>query len=135
MTYTPVWNSWRSMKQRCNGTLGLAGDVYKDVSYCDEWEKFENFYADMGDRPEGTTLDRIDTHGDYEPSNCRWATPKQQCRNRTVNKLTDSDAAYIRFMRGVVPQRVLAERYGVSRPLVSLIQGGKSWAKEVSGDR
>lgn len=52
------------------------------VTVCDEWHIFENFLTDMGERPAGKTLDRIDPYGDYEPVNCRWATPKEQRRNQ-----------------------------------------------------
>lgn len=84
--HKPTWNSWVAMRHRCN-----SGDTERHRNYagrgitvCPRWDSYENFVSDMGERPEGTTLDRIDTDGDYTPSNCRWATPALQSRNRRV---------------------------------------------------
>jgi predicted GIY-YIG superfamily endonuclease len=88
-TYTRAFKSWDAMKQRCinpnNNSYSRYGAL--GVKVCDRWlESFENFYADMGDRPYGMTLDRYpDKHGNYEPGNCRWATPAQQQRNLRSN--------------------------------------------------
>lgn len=57
----------------------------KGIQVCERWMDFKNFLADMGHRPPGTTLDRIDTYGNYEPGNCRWATDKQQHNNKSSN--------------------------------------------------
>ena len=82
------------MKQRCNYEAGIAYEAYgaKGIKVCDRWmESFENFLEDMGERPKGMTLDRIDSSGDYEPGNCRWATKKQQDRNRKSTILVTRD--------------------------------------------
>ena len=88
MRGTPEYSAWQHMKQRCANPNNKDYDHYggRGISYCLAWDDFENFYADMGPRPEGCTLDRIDNEGDYEPGNCRWATQTQQVRNsrRTV---------------------------------------------------
>lgn len=81
---TPTYKSWASMKYRCGRET--SRNNYKNIHYCQRWEKFENFLEDMGVRPPGTSLDRIDPYGDYEPSNCRWADIFTQENNRTNNK-------------------------------------------------
>jgi hypothetical protein len=81
---TLTYNSWQAMKKRCfdpktNGYRYWGG---RGITICERWMQFENFLADMGERPEGTTLDRVDVNGNYESSNCRWATPIEQRANR-----------------------------------------------------
>jgi hypothetical protein len=81
---TPTYNSWRAMKQRC---LNKNHDKYYNygalgVKVCKSWLKFENFLKDVGARPKGKTLDRINPNGDYEYNNCRWASNKTQARNK-----------------------------------------------------
>ena len=76
------------MMQRCyiETVPNYASYGGRGIRVCERWHQFENFYKDMGDRPEGMSLDRIDNNGDYEPSNCRWTTFKTQHANRRNNR-------------------------------------------------
>ena len=77
--------TWYSMKQRCYNPNSAAYKNYggRGIKVCDKWLKsFEAFYDDMGTRPEGMSIDRINNDGNYEPSNCKWSTPKEQSSNR-----------------------------------------------------
>jgi hypothetical protein len=90
-TDSPTYRSWTSMYTRCNNSKAVQFKYYggKGIKICARWRRFENFLADMGIRPQGTSLDRIDNTKDYEPSNCRWASRSEQSRNRSMNvKLT-----------------------------------------------
>ena len=87
MIRTPTYNSWTSMKARC---LNTEDDNYKfygakGVVVCEQWLDFQKFLEDMGERPEGTSLDRINPFGNYEPENCRWADAKTQLQNTRRN--------------------------------------------------
>lgn len=80
---SPTYKSFCMMKTRCNNPNydGFADYGGRGIQVCSRWASFEAFLEDMGERPEGTTLDRIDVDGNYEPANCRWATVREQNRN------------------------------------------------------
>lgn len=87
MARKPTYISWSNMWQRCRNPKHPDHHNYggRGIKVCERWSSFENFLADMGERPVGRTLERMNTDGDYEPGNCRWATHREQMRNVRKN--------------------------------------------------
>ena len=119
------------MKMRCRAKAGSSYERYSSqgIDYCAEWENFKQFLADMGERPHGTTLDRIDPTKGYYKDNCRWATSTEQSRNRKNVRLCEADVAQIKkeLAAGTATQKELALRFGVKTHVVHAISSGRSW--------
>ena len=101
--WSPTYRSWMSMKDRCNNPHNVRYYRYGaiGVRVCKRWTEFENFLADMGVRPRGTTLGRIGDTGNYEPGNCEWQTPNEQGKKGEANKnakLTEEQVHCIRSL-------------------------------------
>jgi hypothetical protein len=113
MSETSTYHIWAAMKNRCTSPNDKYWDRYggRGITICDRWQKFENFYADMGGRPEGKQLDRIDNNKGYFPDNCRWATPRENASNQ--ERSVRIEMGYIRLSLSD-----LAELGNVSRPTI-----------------
>lgn len=109
MSQAPIYRLWVSMLDRCTRPNVPNYKSYggRGITVCPRWTVFENFYSDMGNRPDGMTLERKDNHGPYEPGNCHWASHQVQGRNRRNNRLIT--------VRGETkPLIVWCETYGLS---------------------
>lgn len=135
-TLTPgqkgAYKSWMAMRQRCKAHLLYAGKVH----ICERWNDFYAFLEDMGERPEGKSLDRFpNNHGHYEPGNCRWATQKEQIANseqvRGLENVTQKDADEIhrRFAAGE-SYKDLATEFGRSQVTIHRIAKGETHGPE-----
>lgn len=127
---TPVWYAWVSMRRRCMALPGAKNYAWygaRGITVCSRWESFENFYADMGIPPLGTSLDRIDGSKGYYPGNCRWATSSEQAHNSRVTKLSDADVLAIR--KDARPYKLIAQQYQISVGHVCKVRSGRFYAR------
>lgn len=113
---SPEYRTWRGMIERCSNPNAIGYKHYggRGIEVCDRWRKFENFLADMGERPADTSIDRIDVNGNYEPVNCRWATRSQQSRNKRPTK-RPARARPITWGGVTRPLRDWADALGINR--------------------
>lgn len=111
---TKEYGTWQSMLHRTRSKKAINWENYgaRGIKVCDRWLDFRNFIDDMGKAPSPKhSIDRIDVNGDYEPNNCRWATPKEQNNNKTNNKLLTYDGKTMNLTQW-------SERLGIDRMLV-----------------
>jgi hypothetical protein len=121
------YRSWYSMHYRCYSKKDISYSNYggRGVRVCRRWHSFENFLFDMGPRPVGCSIDRIDNDKGYSPDNCRWATRAEQNVNKRTTKLGEREVLAIRA--STEHPRVLAQRYGVSQAHVRGIRIRRTW--------
>jgi hypothetical protein len=140
----PLYRVWRGMIDRCRNPNAPNYCYYgeKGITVCDRWKSFDEFAKDMGERPDGTTLDRIDSNGNYCPENCRWATATEQSRNRswarnlTIYGLTMSVSAWSEIS-GIPSTTIIGrldkgvpEKLAVFTPSIKKGRGSANWGKK-----
>jgi hypothetical protein len=131
---SPEYTSWQQMKDRCYNKNAAGYKRYggRGIKVCKYWyDDFISFVKDMGRRPTRLhTLERVDNSKDYIPSNCKWATRKEQSHNRRSSVVTQQDVNDIRrdYATGLYSQRVLAEIYDISQQHVSSLVRRTRWA-------
>jgi len=121
-----TFNSWRGMVERCkpDNPYGKLG-----ISVCDRWRVFANFLADMGERPDGHEIDRIDSTGNYEPSNCQWKEARINRQRRRTIKLDDEKRRQILEMKEAgISHKSIALSLDVSKSCVTDFLSGTAWA-------
>lgn len=126
MCGTPEHNTWLQMKQRCNNPKSHAYKYYggRGIRVSDAWRNsFKTFITDMGRRPDGYSLDRIDPNGDYCKENCRWATRLQQANNTRDNRKVEWNGK-------VYGVRELSEKTGISQKLLAKRLFERGWEIE-----
>lgn len=133
MCKSRIYGIWSGMLQRCTNPRRDYYENYggRGIKVCPEWFSFDTFYADMCPTyVPGLSIDRIDNNGDYEPSNCRWATDTQQSRSNRNCKLNPQAVANIRSrLSSGVSKAELARVHGVSESLIRKIADRTIWVE------
>lgn len=103
-----IYRVWTSMRARCSNPNDASYHNYggRGIKVCERWNSFGNFFADMGNRPKGFDIDRLDNDKDYCPENCRWVSRRQNLLNTRITRM-------ITFNGETLPMRIWAERYGI----------------------
>lgn len=128
---TREYSTWRAMMDRCTNSNASAYSRYggRGIRVCKRWTTFANFFADMGQKPKGKSIDRINNDGHYTPSNCRWATPAQQSRNSSQAKLDGEKVREIkRRLADGEQQWKIGAAFHVDRGTIGKIARGERWA-------
>ena len=130
LTKTETYKVWQAMHQRCRNPRCRSYADYgaRGIDVCPEWESFEGFLSDMGMRPPGATLDRIDNNLGYSKQNCRWASVDLQNQNKRSTRLNAELVGQIRRrVNGGERARSIARELGVSEGTVSMVVNRHTW--------
>lgn len=122
------YNTWMGMKARCGNKNNHKWTRYgaRGIFVCDEWKKsFLCFYRDMGNRPHGMQLDRIDNDGPYSKENCRWVTPAINSRNSSTCRFKEQEIIYIRLSPKTNTE--IAKEFGCQRQTIGNIRKYRTW--------
>ena len=126
-----TYSSWQAMRARCGPSQRDNSDRYRDkgITVCEEWSSFDAFLRDMGERPDGKSLDRISNLKGYCKTNCKWSTANEQARNMSSVKLTLETATQVavRRLRGETCLSI-AQAFGICESLPREIVRGRIWA-------
>lgn len=132
MSHTPIYLVWQEMKQRVLNPKNKDYRIYGHLAIDPRWLVFKNFYDDMGDRPEGMTIERIDNDKGYSKENCKWETTTKQARHRRGVKLTEQNVRKIKELINAGNNiSMIANIFSVSENTIYHIKSGYRW-KEVA---
>jgi len=131
MCGTATYDSWASMKNRCNNPNDPSYKNYggRGIKVCERWQKFENFFEDMGVKPKKLTIERTDNDGNYGPENCTYATRQEQSRNSRNTKLDPLKVQVIKKLlaESQLKQAEIADIFKVGESTIWSIKKSKTW--------
>lgn len=127
----PIYGIWAGMRSRCRNPNARSWPNYggRGITFCSRWDSFDLFVQDMGQRPPGATLERIDNDGPYSPENCRWATRKEQARNRRIARYVMIEGLKYRAMDLAIIANVKTDT------ILERAQRGMTYEEVVSPDK
>jgi hypothetical protein len=141
LTKSATYSAWKGMLSRCYNKNNISFKNYggRGIIVCQRWLIFENFLTDMGIRPDNLTLDRIKNDGNYEPSNCKWASIKEQSNNRRTNRIITFKgqtktmqqwAEELNIYHHTLRTRLYHLKWSVDRALTTPIRQKRKYAKK-----